>query len=59
MRPSSGMSTVQPRVRETAASFNLLALEQGGLLTQENGDSLVSGYLRFARYEFEQNREEA
>ena len=53
------MSTIQPRVRETVASFSLLALEQGGLLVQENGGSLVTGYLRVTDYEFEQNREEA
>lgn len=53
------MNTIQPRLRETVAAFSLLALEQGGLLTQENGDSLVTGYLRVTRFEFEQNREEA
>lgn len=50
-------STIQPRIRETVASFSTLALEQGGSCLQEDGGLIVVGYNRVTRFEFEQNRE--
>ena len=50
-------ATIQPRIRDTAASFSVMLKEDGGNLLQEDGSKIVIGYSRATTFEFEQNRE--